>query len=54
MLKVILLLAVIALGADAILNGGAYTRAAWNELSSYVVRIQDTGADPNAPSNKPL
>jgi hypothetical protein len=45
MLKVILLLALVALGADAILNEGAYTRAAWQELSSYVVRIEDTGAD---------
>jgi hypothetical protein len=54
MIKVILLLAVIALGADAILNGGAYTRAAWQELTSYVVRIEGSGSDPKPPGDKPL
>jgi len=40
MLRLILLIAVVAIGADAILNNGAYTQAAWRELSSYAVKIQ--------------
>lgn len=45
MIRLILLLAVIALGADAILNNGTYTQAAWRELSSHAVRIQGSGSD---------
>ena len=32
-------------GADALLNNGAYTQAAWRELSSYAVSIQGSGLD---------
>jgi hypothetical protein len=45
MIRLILLLAVVALGADAILNNGSYTQAAWRELSSHAVKIQGSGAD---------
>ena len=45
MIRLILLLAVAAIGADAILNNGAYTQAAWRELSSRVVNIQGSGTD---------
>ena len=45
MIRLILLLAVVAIGADAILNNGAYSQAAWRELSSYAVKIQGTGSD---------
>jgi hypothetical protein len=45
MIRLILLIAVVALGADAILNNGAYTQAAWRELSSYAVNIQGSGLD---------
>ena len=45
MIRLILLLAVIALGADAILNNGSYTQAAWRELSSYAVKVQGSGTD---------
>ena len=45
MLRLILLLAVIAIGADAILNNGAYTQAAWKELSSHAVKLQGSGMD---------
>ena len=45
MIRLILLLAVIALGADAILNDGAYTQAAWREVSSYGLKVQGSGAD---------
>jgi len=45
MIRLILLIAVVAIGADAILNNGAYTQTAWRELSSYVVKIQGSGTD---------
>ena len=45
MIRLILILAVVALGADAILNNGAYTQTAWRELSAYAVKIQGSGAD---------
>jgi hypothetical protein len=45
MLRLILLIVVVAIGADAILNNGAYTQMAWRELSSYAVKIQGTGTD---------
>ncbi len=41
MLRFLLVLAVIAIGADALLNNGAYTQAAWRELSS--IRIDAEG-----------
>jgi hypothetical protein len=37
MLRFLLVLAVIAVGADALLNNGAYTQAAWRELSSIKI-----------------
>jgi hypothetical protein len=45
MIRLILLLAVVALGADAILNNGSYTQAAWRELSSHAVKIQGSGTE---------
>jgi hypothetical protein len=45
MIRLILLIAVVAIGADAILNNGAYSQAAWRELSSYAVKIQGSGTD---------
>jgi len=39
MIRLLLILAVVALAADAIINSGAYTQAAWRELSSYTVKI---------------
>ena len=45
MIRLLLILAVIAIGADAILNNGAYTQAAWRELSSHAVKLQGSGAD---------
>ncbi|HYI89953.1 MAG TPA: hypothetical protein VEY05_08640 [Beijerinckiaceae bacterium] len=45
MIRLILLIAVVAIGADALLNNGAYTQAAWRELSSYAVSIQGSGLD---------
>ena len=45
MIRLILLLAVVAIGADAILNNGSYTQAAWRELSSHAVKIQGSGSD---------
>ncbi len=45
MIRLILLLAVIAIGADAILNNGTYTQTAWRELSSYAVKLQGSGMD---------
>jgi hypothetical protein len=45
MIRLILLIAVVAIGADAILNNGGYTQAAWRELSSHVVKLQGSGMD---------
>ncbi len=45
MIRLILLIAVVALGADAILNNGAYTQAAWRELSSHAVKVEGSGLD---------
>ncbi len=38
-MRLLLLLAVVALGADAIMNNGAYTRAAWEQLSMYSLKL---------------
>jgi len=46
-MRLLLLLAVVALGADALLYNGAYTQAAWREASFYAGRLIDaaeTGA----------
>lgn len=45
MIRLILLLAVVAIGADAILNNGTYTQAAWREISSYAIKVQGSGMD---------
>ena len=45
MIRLILLIAVVALGADALLNNGAYTQAAWREISSHTVKIEGSGFD---------
>ena len=45
MIRLILLIAVVAIGADALLNNGAYTQAAWRELTSYAVKIEGSGLD---------
>ena len=45
MIRLILLLAVVAIGADAILNNGSYTQAAWRELSTHAVKLQGSGTD---------
>ena len=38
-MRLILLLAVIALGADALLYNGSYTQAAWREASVQLHRL---------------
>jgi hypothetical protein len=40
-MRLLLLLAVVALGADALLYSGAYTQAAWREASFYAGRLVD-------------
>lgn len=40
-MRLILLLAVIALGADALMYNGSYTQAAWREASVQVGRLLD-------------
>ena len=45
-MRTILILLVIALGADAILNNGGYTQTVWRELSSYVVRLDNSSREP--------
>jgi hypothetical protein len=51
MIRLLLLLAVIALAADAIANNGAYTQAAWRQLSAYTVQL--AGPDHSAAEPKP-
>ena len=45
MIRLLLLIAVVAIGADAVLNNGAYTQRAWQELSARTVKIDGSGAD---------
>ena len=49
MIRILLVLAVIALGADAILNNGAYTQAAWHQLQALKL---ETGKDGPPPPEK--
>lgn len=46
MLRILLVLAVIALGADAIMNNGAYTQAAWHQLQTIKLDAGKDGAPP--------
>jgi hypothetical protein len=47
MLRFLLILVVIAIGSDAVINNGAYTQAAWREITSYTVKIENpSGSDP--------
>lgn len=41
-MRLLLILAVLALGTDAIRHNGAYSQAAWREASLYVGRLLDT------------
>jgi hypothetical protein len=53
MLRFLLILVVIAIGADAIVNNGAYTQAAWRELTLYTVKLDNgPGADPKVQVEK--
>lgn len=38
-MRLILLIAVLALGTDALMYNGAYTQAAWREASVHVERL---------------
>ncbi len=52
----LLLLAVLALGADAVLNNGAYTQAAWQTLSQYSLELRGPSDQPPPqapPENRP-
>jgi hypothetical protein len=40
MIRLLLVLAVIALGADAILNNGGYTQAAWQKLQDVKIDLE--------------
>jgi hypothetical protein len=40
-MRLVLFVAVLALGADALLYNGAYTHAAWREASGHVERLLD-------------
>lgn len=47
MLRFLLILVVIAIGSDAVMNNGAYTQAAWRELTSYTVKLDNSvSSDP--------
>jgi hypothetical protein len=41
MIRFLLVIAVIALGADALLNSGAYTQAAWQKLQNVKIEATD-------------
>ena len=58
MMKLLLLLAVIALASDAIMNDGGFTKAAWSELSKYSLELvgpeqKDGPANPPRDAGKP-
>ena len=40
MIRVLLFAAVLAVGADAVVNDGAYTKAAWAQVSAWIDRLQ--------------
>src|SRR5215216_7513158 len=46
MIRMLLVLAVIALGADALLNNGGYTQAAWHQLQT--IKLEPTKDAPPA------
>jgi hypothetical protein len=55
MIRLLLLLAVIALATDAITNDGGYTKTAWGELSAYSLKLvgpndRDVDTTPTPPS----
>jgi hypothetical protein len=43
MIRLLLVMAVIALGADALLNNGAYTQAAWQQLQTIKIETSKDG-----------
>lgn len=45
MVKLVLLVAVIVLGIDALVYDGSYTQAAWNEISIVIDDIRNNRAD---------
>jgi hypothetical protein len=49
-MRLVLFVAVLALGADALLYNGAYTQAAWREASGHVERLLDKAPPPPAAS----
>jgi hypothetical protein len=52
----LLLLAVVALGADAVLYNGAYSQAVWRTLSQYTLELRGPSnqTGPEAPAeNRP-
>lgn len=49
MIRFLLVLAVLALGADALLFSGAYTQSVWSRLSGYAVTL---GIDPRDPASR--
>jgi hypothetical protein len=44
-MRLLLLLVVLALGADALLYNGSYTQAAWREVSVHVSPLLDSARD---------
>jgi hypothetical protein len=53
MLRLVLLVLVVALGADALLYSGAYTQAAWNEIAVHVDGIGPTDGSQRATPTSP-
>jgi hypothetical protein len=43
MIRLLLVMAVIALGADALLNNGAYTQATWQQLQTIKIETSKDG-----------
>jgi hypothetical protein len=55
MFTIILLLAVIAIGTDAIVYNGTYSQAVWRKLSDYTVELRGPTNQPAPapPENRP-
>jgi hypothetical protein len=51
-MRLILLLAVLALGADALLYDGSYTQAVWREASAQVGKLVAGAQDAAQPANR--
>jgi hypothetical protein len=54
MLRLLLVILVIALGADALMFNGAYTQSAWRQLSDQAVKFDLVDRTPDTAPTAPV